>query len=257
MFSDLSLSSRKRKNEELHAKRRVPSPPVIGKRPIVPMSVVKGDKAMPVRVVLDSGASTAVISLDFAKRNNLELYRQTDPLAVGDFAGRVVEEAGKFYTYPLLLNYNDHWSYLTFEVALMDRDNEIMMPFWWTTVHVPSNFFSLVQEIEFNSDYCKVNCTKQNCKGFIIEYDLDILFEDNPVNCISFIATDAKGDSYLDWQVVANRNNKLCRVNVSGVVVDVGDLTKLVPKEYHSYMHVFDSKAADRLPERRKWDHTI
>ena len=130
MSTNPSLNSRKRKNDEPHVMRRAPSPPVIGKRPIVLMSLVQDDRAMPVRVLLDSGASTAVISIDFAKKHNLKLVKRTDPLLIGDFAGREVQDAGKYYTFPLLLNYENHWSNLTFEVAPMDRDNEIMLPFW-------------------------------------------------------------------------------------------------------------------------------
>jgi hypothetical protein len=249
--------SRKRKNLEPHEKRRAPSPPVIGKRPIILMSLVESAKTMPVRVLMDSGASTAVISIDFARRNRLHLVKRTDPLLIGDFAGREVPDAGKYYTHPMLLNYQEHWSSLTFEVAPMDRENDIMLPFWWTTLHVPSNFFSQSIPMTFESDYCRKNCTKGNCNGFDIEYDHEILLEDNPVNCVAYVRSNAEGNAYLDWQVLANRNDKLCRVNVAGALVDTGDLTKLVPKEYHEFLAVFDAKAADKLPPHRKWDHAI
>ncbi len=32
---------------------------------------------------------------------------------------------------------------------------------------------------------------------------------------------------------------------------------ELVPPEYHDYLKVFSEQAADRLPERKAWDHKI
>lgn len=257
MASPVNSNSLKRKNVEPHQTRRATSPPVTGCRPIVPMSLVEGDRVLPVRVLMDSGATTAVVSLGFAKHHLLNLVQRANPLKIGDFAGREVEDAGKFYTYPLRLNYQDHWSLLTFEVAPMDHECDVMLPFWWSTVHVPSNFFSSVSQISFDSDYCRNNCTKENCKGFDIEYDPSILFEEQSLNCIAYLKSDAEGKSYLDWQVLANRNKKLSRVNIAGAKADTGDLTKLVPQVYHEYLSVFDSKNADRLPPHRKWDHAI
>jgi len=72
--------------------------------------------------------------------------------------------------------------------------------------------------------------------------------EDDKLLLISFIS-----NSKISINVKATTATSIAQQEKKVVV----PLEELVPKEYHSYLHLFDKKSSERFPEPRSWDHKI
>lgn len=251
-------SNLKRKHIEAHEGRRPPPAPKYGKRPIITMNIYwKNEPKRPLRVLLDSGCSTPVLSSSWATKYNVPSYKRDIPIAIENFAGQIVPEAGRKYTYPLCLQYQEHFTKESFEIAPMDDECEIMLPWWFAEKHIPSNFFSSTDAIVFNSEYCKTNCTELNMQTVPIEYDPSLLLDDKKVQCIGYLKTSKDGKNIIEWSVLANTGTKFCAAKTASDSYSESELKNLVPRQYHKYISVFEAKQADKLPPRRTWDHAI
>ena len=73
---------------DLAKKQKVPSPPKIGKRPIVPMRLSwLNNASIPVRVLLDPGANVPIISDDLVFFKKIPVVIRDKPQPINNFAG--------------------------------------------------------------------------------------------------------------------------------------------------------------------------
>jgi hypothetical protein len=165
------MNSNKRRvifDDEPEAKRF--KPPVNGSRPTVVMYLSGDDgKEIPVRTLVDTGVSCFTVSDRIVNKYNIPTVRRKKPVQVTNFEGVSVSSAGEEYTFPLLLRHKEHYDKQTFEVSPMEPSCDVVLPWWYLTKHKPSGLWE--SELEFNSEYCRLNCTKHKSEAFAIEYD--------------------------------------------------------------------------------------
>ena len=221
---------------DLAKKQKVPLPPKIGKRPIVPMRLSWLDNtSIPVRVLLDPGANVPIISDDLVFFKKIPVVIRDKPQPINNFAGESDDTSGNAYTLPLLIICGHHYVQESFEVSPLQDDHEIILPWWWTLKHpTPYLLTGKSQDLLFDSPKC-INCTKEAVSEFTIEYDDSVAtFGDGSdwVGCIGSLKVDDAGKMEIDH-------------------ID------RIPDYYKEWHSIFDGTVADVLPKHTSYDHAI
>jgi len=90
-----------------------------------------------VQVLLDTGCSVPRINKVTAPRLQIPMFKHHSAIRIENYTGQHVEEAGIFYTKPLLLQHRRHFSKEIFEVTPMEPVVDIFLPYWWISNHPP------------------------------------------------------------------------------------------------------------------------
>jgi len=150
-----------------------------------------------------------------------------DPaIRIENYTGQNVEEAGIFYTKPLLLQHRRHFSKEAFEVTPMEPEVNILLPFWCISKHPPQGIWES-EEIRFNSPGCQEACARYEQEEFSLTWDEKVAQDPN-TRIIGHISAATEGDA------LAN-----------------------VPGEFKSYLGIMSKEAADALPQHRPYDCKI
>ena len=122
---------------------------------------------------MDSGATIPLMSLAWAKPLTIPIAGRRHIKKVEDFAGAKVPGAGKYYSYPLMLQCGRHYTVESFEVAPMAPDYDIIMPNWWMAEHSPVYHHQPGQAhhtsrtphytAAFTAKACQDHCTREAC----------------------------------------------------------------------------------------------
>ena len=92
-------------------KQQLPPEPKTGSRPTIRMFASFRDKKnIPVRVLLDTGCDTPMMSKQWADSHGVPLVTRTEPKIVENFNGERVEGAGWHYPFPVTLRYKSHYT---------------------------------------------------------------------------------------------------------------------------------------------------
>jgi len=106
-------------------------------RPVITMMVHQDKSKHPVRVLLDTGCSIALINEETVKRLKLGKREHRHQRTIESYTGEKVPGAGQYYTEKVKLQHRTHYSWEKFEVSVMDPDIDIFLPFNWITNHPP------------------------------------------------------------------------------------------------------------------------
>jgi len=130
------------------------------------------------------------------------------------------------YTEPLLLQHQKHYSQGVFEVALLELEVDLFLPFWWIAKHPPQGVWDS-DELHFSTTSCLEKCTQ---------------FETNEFS--------------LSLGETASLNRE---ARIIGYVsaVDQEDSCDQVPKEFREYLHIMVKKTAEVLPAQRPYNYKI
>lgn len=222
-------------------KKTLPLPPKSGSRPILQFLISWGkEEERSIRVMLDTGSSTCVISKSFVSRFSVPVYRREIPVPFQDFAGREVPGSGEAFTFPLKIRYGKHVVKETFEMAPCEEDCDAILPFWWMCKHPPISMFDSPDNprIEFSHPRCK-QCTEERVDDISFEWDEEI--------------------SSPEYYEVVGTLGRIAAVKSEEEPQQppARPIAEVLPAEYHRFLHVFDREVADRLPDHRDWDHAI
>jgi len=112
-------------------------------------------------------------------------------IRIENYTGQPVEEAGIFYTKPLLLQHQRHFSKEIFEVTPMEPEVDIFLPYWWISKHLPQGVWEW-EEIRFNSPGCQETCTRYEQGEFSLTWDEKVAHDPNArvIGHISAVTTD-------------------------------------------------------------------
>jgi len=200
--------------------------------------------------MIDSGASSQFIDLDFAMNMNLPLVPKGKPedLVLVDGACSIIGQI--MHTCNLNLAIDQHVEELTFQVTKLAGWNLIIgKP--WLRRHNPSINW-VTNTIVFSSGYCHAHCllvrrppAKATGNKFqillISRTALHIALKDPDSQfCIMALCSDDKATH--DTRVAEEEHDPA---------------KKLVPHEYHDYLVLFSEKEARILPPSRYIDHAI
>lgn len=123
--------------------------------------VCYGAKEIPVRALLDPGASGPVMSEDLVKRWNIPHTVRTIPKPLEAFNTTINLDSGKTYSKEVVLRHQaEHFSRISFEISPLDQECDILLPYWWLQQHQPDHLWDPdTTKVAFTSDYCRQNCT--------------------------------------------------------------------------------------------------
>ena len=181
-----------------------------------------------VRVLLDTGCSIALLNERTAEKLGLEKQRHQRIRPVMDFTGAKVKGAGQYYTAPTLLQHRGHYTQETFEIAPMDPEVDVFLPFSWILAHPPQGTWTN-EEIRFDSARCLEKCTKFETNPFTLTWD-ETVATDPMAAVIGYVSTADPPDK---------------------------DPLEAVPLEFRQFIGIMSKKAADALPEHRPYDCKI
>ena len=229
----------KRKNgneDEPRTKKPKKNPlPKNGDRPVIKMTLdwELGKKGN-VRALLDTGSTVPLLSLSRAREWGVPMLARNEPVAIRGFDNTIVTEAGIYFTVPITINQGNHYTAEVFECTPLDANVDIILPWWWMAKHKPNELFGKIEDIRFESEFCKKHCTHKKAKEFDIDWDEEVL--DHPeAMIVGFIAGKEEPQE---------------EEKKSGL--------SLIPERFWEYAHrVAEGKLADQLPSHKPYDHTI
>lgn len=199
-----------------------------------------GSPELLVRVLLDTGSTTCIVSETFAEEHGLPHVVRAKPIPFKDFTGRIVPDSGKAYTLPLYLEHQGHVTKETFEIAPCDEEYDVILPYWWMCKHPPIGLTE--GKCEFSHDRCR-NCNRDHVND--IEFELDESIASPEYYMVAAVLGTIKDPALTPVSDKAD------------VTGSAKPITEILPVAYHKFLHVFDKETADRLPEHREWDHAI
>ena len=217
------------KRRRTHPTQAEGDQPQCGIRPMVEMVIRwHPEHRHQVRVLLDSGCTTPLISTPLAERLKIPCLRRKEQVELRDFTGELVKGAGQLYTQPLLLQHRRHYTKEVFKVTTLEPGVDVFLPFWWTLKHDAPHSTWHLPELRFGSPYCMENCTKSAAKAFSLTLDESIVHHQG-ARIIGYVSA------------VAGKEDPLERV----------------PEEFRLFLDIMGKEAADALPEHRSYDHEI
>jgi len=228
-FTIICGTSRRWRNKESNAetsKKPKTEEPTSGTCPIIHMVVHHGQRRHPVTVLLDTGCSVPLFNEKMARRLQLRLLKHEEQRLIENFTGQAMEGAGEFYTDRLVLQHRRHFSREVMEVAPMDKEIDIFLPYWWIAKHPPQGAWEN-REVRFNSLHCLEKCTRYETNDLELFWDETVCYDDN-VRCLGYISAITQEDP-LDK----------------------------VPLEFRQYMNELGKEMADTLPKHQPYNCKI
>jgi len=189
------------------------------------MIIHQGKSKHPVRVLLDTGCSIALVNERTVERLKIGKKEHRRQRTIKSYTGEKVPGAGQYYTEEVKLQHQKHYSWEKFEVSVMDPNIDIFLPFNWITNHPPQGAWTN-EEVRFNSPRCLEKCTKAATNEFSLTWDESVV-TDPGARTIGYVATVQE------------------------------DTSEQVPPEFQQFMGIMSKEAADTLPEHRQYDCKI
>jgi len=186
-----------------------------------------GNQNHPIKALLDTGCSVALINQQTIERLGIPRIQHNHPVEIENYTGKKVDGAGQYYTETMRLQHRNNYMQERFEISPMDPEIDIFLPFWWITEHPPQGSWTM-EEVRFNSPNCLKNCTKFEMSEFSLTWDESIA-TDPSARLIGYVAAVEESENPLER----------------------------VPLEFHQYLRIMEKEAADALPEHRSYDCKI
>ena len=149
-------------------------PPKVGPtRAIIEMGLSwKDHKGIKVRVGLDTMCNVPIISQDLIDAfPDIPIVVRENPATAETFDGEHSSSFGQAYTWALTLRHKDHFVKENFEITPLQKDHDILLPWWWVLQH-PTKFTMTgkLEDLVFDSPKC-CKCTKASMDDFTIDID--------------------------------------------------------------------------------------
>jgi len=189
------------------------------------MILHQGKAKHPIRALLDTGCSIALVNEPTVERRGLRKKEHRQPQAIKSYTGERVPGAGQYYTEALRLQHRRHYTWEKFEISVMDPKVDVFLPFGWLSDHHPEGAWTN-EEVRFNRSRCLEKCTKQETNEFSLTWD-------------ETVASDPEA-------------------RMIGYVLAVQDnANKQIPTEFWQFLGIMSKEAADVLPEHQSYNCKI
>ena len=118
-------------------KQKLPPPPIVGRRPFLDMKLSwDGSPEIIVRTMLDCRANVPVVSQALVEIYKIPGVLRSHVCGIATFDGQMSKShAGWAYTQSCTLRVGAHHSSETFEIAPLQDDHDILLPWWWIIMH--------------------------------------------------------------------------------------------------------------------------
>ena len=205
--------------------------PKSGPVPVVAMILYFGEQEETVRALLDTGSTGPILSLGFVEKHQVPIAERTTKRTIQDYAGQEVSGGGEYFTSPLLLQHRQHFTRVSFVVAPLAGDYDIIHLRWWLAKH-KCDLLASNGQIKFTSGECQRKCTmeRKNTR-FSLEWDSSIV--NNPNARILGMVSAAPSDD--DLKAAINK----------------------VPEAYSEFIPIMTEEMTAVLPEHLVYDHAI
>jgi len=121
------------------------------------------------------------------------------------------------YTKPLLLQHRKHYSREVFEIAPLEPEVDLFLPFWWIAKHPPQGVWDS-EELRFSSHNCLERCTRFETAEFSLSLDEAVTLD-----------PEAKVIGYVS-------------------AINEEDPQDRIPREFRNYLDIMSQEAAEVLP---------
>ena len=170
-------------------KQKLPPPPVVGRCPFHVMKLSWDcSPEIVVRTMLDCGANVPVVSQALVEVFKIPGVLRSHACGIATFDGQLSNSnAGRAYTQLCTLRVRAHHTRETFEIAPLQDDHDILLPWWWIITH-PTLYVLTGKEsdLTFDSPKCK-NCTAKAVSEFTVEYDESVAYFESDQECIGVL----------------------------------------------------------------------
>jgi hypothetical protein len=212
--------------------------PTVAKHLSLTAQVLDKDSSYSAYTLVDSGATSNFISIDFVRKYRLPVIRRHTPLGLANLNGTPFTKDGVFYyTAALELRIRGHREFISFNVVPLCKYT-IVLGYPWLEKHNP------------NPDWRRRVLRFSDCPQ---DHFLDSRFpaDSRHSACVATLTADEF------YRSVEKDPNAICgAVTVPGPHTETTQVAK-VPECYSRFHELFSKEAADVLPEHRPWDHTI
>jgi len=190
------------------------------------MIILWGPAQYAVQILLDTGSTVPLISMRITKRYDIPRIRRHQAAPLRDCSGEEVKGAGMEYTKPLLLQHWKHYSQEVFQVAPLEPEVDIFLPFWWSAKHPPQGAWDS-KELWFSIPSCLEKCTQFNTTEFSLSLDETVTL-DPKARVIGYVSA-----------------------------IDQKDPSDQVPEEFREYLGIMGQEAAEALLAHRPYNCRI
>ena len=222
-------------------KQKLPPPPVVGRCPILDMKLSwNGSPEIIVRTMLVCRANVPVLSQALVEVYKIPGVLRRNACGIARFDSQLSNSnAGRAYTQSCSLRVGAHHTRETFEIAPLQDDHDILLPWCWIITH-PMQYVLTGKEsnLKFDSHKCK-NCTAKAVSEFTVEYNQSVAYFGSDQECIG-----VRGTLRFDE-------------NLGGQINDEVEPLKDVPWQYPDYQSVFNGQYSGELPPHHSFDHAI
>ena len=172
------------------------------------------------RALFDTGANIFLLDEQYAAQRQIFRIQRDCPISVFGFSGKQENDIGKQFTPFLSLTIGEHKTTISAELGQLEDGIDLIIPGGWFLVEHPMSFHN--NGIQVQQHLCQPNDE--------IIYD-ETLLEDEEAMVIGSMTYFAPPETE--------------------------GLKKIIPHEYHDFLHLFGEKLAAKLPNHRKFDHAI
>ena len=177
--------------EKKTRKQNLPPPPVEGRRPFLDMKLSwDGSLEIVDRTMLDCGAKIPVVSQALVEVFKIPGVLRSHACGIATFDGQLGKSnAGRVYTQSCTLRVGALHLMETFEIAPLQDDHDILLPWWWIITH-PTQYVLTGKEsdLKFDCPKCK-NCAAMAVSEFTVEYDESVAYFGSDKECIGVLGT--------------------------------------------------------------------
>ena len=172
------------------------------------------------QALFDTGANIFVVDEQYVAQWQLFRVQQENPISVFGFSGKQEDNMGKQFAPLLLLKIGKHKTTISAELGQLENGIDLIIPGGWFMVEHPMSFEN--DDIRVHQHPCQMEDE--------ISYDETVL-EDEEAMVIGSMTYFAPPETK--------------------------ELKKIIPADYHDFLHLFREKLAAELPRHRKFDHAI
>ena len=172
-------------------KQKLPPPPVIGHRPFLDMKLSwNSSSEIIVRTMLDCGANMPVVSQALVEIYKIPGVLRSHACGIATFDGQLsTSNAGWAFTQSCTLRVGAHHTRETFEIAPLQDDHDILLPWLWIIMH-PTQYVHAGKESDLKFDSPKwKNCTAKAVSKFTDKYDKSVAYYGSDQECIGVLGT--------------------------------------------------------------------
>src|ERR1700712_5779329 len=194
-----------------------------------PAYIEAAGKRIRIRVLLDSGFNIFVINRDLGDHFKIPYETRQKALNILAFDGEINALGGKHFTHPILLKIgtNGHRTNISCEVAAAGK-YDLIIPFgWWHREH-PIAHINEPKKWSFIEHCCSDHVEDERIGG-MCEWDETVAYDEE-----------------------AQYVGRICRQeDPNQVMLDE------IPRHYEEYKELFLTATAEKLAQRRTFDHAI